>query len=106
MTKQRQARKAAYKPAEMKEGRFYTDLGSCGWYDSFNGRHVEGHDPTETTDPREAFCLRYNGRDYLETGKQGTRISDGSPCREFSSLDETTESRLWLTDDGRIYLDD
>lgn len=103
MTKTRKTRRtAAYKPAEMKEGRFYADLGSCGcrslaWSDA--------HDPTETT-AAQASCLRYNGRDYHETGKQGTRIADGKPCREFSSNDGITESRLWLTNDGEISLDD
>lgn len=108
MTKTRKARKTRkpFKPAEMEEGRLYTDLGSCGWYDSFNGRHVEGHDPTETTDPSKASCLRYNGRDYHETGKEGTRTSDGTHSREFSSNDGQTESRLWLGNDGRIDLDD
>ena len=99
MTKTRKAsRTAAYKPAEMKEGRYYADYGSCG---TRSLRWADAHDPTETT-PAQASCLRYKGENYHETGKTGTRIADGTFCREFAT---EHDARLWLTNDGRIFED-
>lgn len=54
------------------------------------------------------LSISYKGGTYYQTGKDGTRISDGAQSKEYEKVDKEgrkTGHRVWRTAKGEVYPD-
>ena len=49
----------------------------------------------------DIYGIQYQGKEYTPTGKEGTDMKTGEPCKEFATYG-ALDDRLWLQDDQKL----